>query len=399
MRTNEIISFHAFLTSLTDGFTVAYDSVDAFGRVEPIKIYKSTTRKIGVSFILAAMSDSDFDSMWLKINKLTTMIYPQFDAGKQITSDQNTFTIPFSQMMSAPPFVRMRIGDLISSNYSKFNLARLFGFDSNTSQLSGLKLDNTVSNDDEEFKKNLGDLIMKEKTRSGAEFELFRHDQFNGLVYLGGNPQPEKISSLLDVSLVTFKVARVVTSLDESIGVFAIGTIRVKKSVLKDMGVQNYSQYENKEFAIPLYLLQLAPEKEDQLYKQARNKTKKSQDSEYMSSVSKFMSDSSEGDSGNAISRSFKSSGGKGLGGFIESINFDWYDKVTWNASHEDKPEKNKAFYAYQGRRAPKMCKITISFSPIHDITPGLDHKGINRAPVYNVRKTNSLSRKYKDNT
>ena len=37
------------------------------------------------------------------------------------------------------------------------------------------------------------------------------------------------------------------------------------------------------------------------------------------------------------------------------------------------------------GSRAPRMCEISLGLIPIHDITPGLDHTGINRAPVYKV--------------
>ncbi len=29
--------------------------------------------------------------------------------------------------------------------------------------------------------------------------------------------------------------------------------------------------------------------------------------------------------------------------------------------------------------------KVSISFTPIHDLPPGLDHDGFNRAPIYNV--------------
>jgi hypothetical protein len=35
--------------------------------------------------------------------------------------------------------------------------------------------------------------------------------------------------------------------------------------------------------------------------------------------------------------------------------------------------------------RAPKIMTITMGFSPIHDITPGIDHSGFNAAPVYNI--------------
>jgi len=73
----------------------------------------------------------------------------------------------------------------------------------------------------------------------------------------------------------------------------------------------------------------------------------------------------------NVIVKSFESAGGKGLAGFIESMNFDWYNQTTWDTDLD--------------RTAPKMCKVTLSFSPIHDITPGLDQHGYNRAPVYPV--------------
>jgi hypothetical protein len=73
----------------------------------------------------------------------------------------------------------------------------------------------------------------------------------------------------------------------------------------------------------------------------------------------------------NVIVKSFESAGGKGLAGFIESMNFDWYNQTTCDTD--------------LNRTAPKMCKVTLSFSPIHDITPGLDQHGYNRAPVYPV--------------
>ena len=37
------------------------------------------------------------------------------------------------------------------------------------------------------------------------------------------------------------------------------------------------------------------------------------------------------------------------------------------------------------GKKAPKLCKVQMEFSPIHDITPGLNSQGNNRAPVYNI--------------
>src|SRR5262249_52463598 len=49
LRTNEMVGFHAFLASMSDDFTANYETVEAYGRVEPVKIYKSTGRRIGMS--------------------------------------------------------------------------------------------------------------------------------------------------------------------------------------------------------------------------------------------------------------------------------------------------------------------------------------------------------------
>ena len=37
------------------------------------------------------------------------------------------------------------------------------------------------------------------------------------------------------------------------------------------------------------------------------------------------------------------------------------------------------------GHRAPRQCTISLGVIPIHDISPGLDHEGYNRAPIYTV--------------
>ena len=35
--------------------------------------------------------------------------------------------------------------------------------------------------------------------------------------------------------------------------------------------------------------------------------------------------------------------------------------------------------------RAPKLVKVNLTFTPVHDIAPGIDHTGFNRAPIYPV--------------
>ena len=60
------------------------------------------------------------------------------------------------------------------------------------------------------------------------------------------------------------------------------------------------------------------------------------------------------------------------MAGIISTLGIDWkYGSTQWDIT--------------PGKRAPMGCEISISFKPIHDITPGLDADGFNRAPVYGV--------------
>jgi len=74
----------------------------------------------------------------------------------------------------------------------------------------------------------------------------------------------------------------------------------------------------------------------------------------------------------NPISKAFASTAGRGLGGVITNLTYEMLDgtntwEVDWNS------------------RAPISVKVSVSFTAIHDIPPGLDYSGYNRAPIYNV--------------
>ena len=74
--------------------------------------------------------------------------------------------------------------------------------------------------------------------------------------------------------------------------------------------------------------------------------------------------------------KAYDSTRGRGLAGFITSMAFD-YSQSTYETSSLT-------------RRAPTMIKITMGFSPIHDIAPGMDADGGNRAPIYPVGSISS---------
>ena len=129
LRTNEIIGFHAFLNSISDSYTGEWSAQKGFGRLEAAQIYGGGSRSIGCSFTMVAMNPADFDEMYVKINKLTTLVYPQWSRGTLMQQGDNRFVQPFSQVPTASPLCRIRIGDLFTSNYSKKAMARMMGIE------------------------------------------------------------------------------------------------------------------------------------------------------------------------------------------------------------------------------------------------------------------------------
>jgi hypothetical protein len=146
LRTNEIISFHAFLETLSDSFGASFTSFKAFGRADPVQMYSSTSRSVSLSFIVAATSRDDFDEMWYKLNRLIACVYPKYAPGQQVINKEQdiTFEQPFSQVVGATPLMRLRVGDVVKSNYSRFNLARFFGIGSERTNVN--KFDSSPNN-------------------------------------------------------------------------------------------------------------------------------------------------------------------------------------------------------------------------------------------------------------
>lgn len=400
VRTNEIVSFHAFLSSLSDDYSASYDSIDGFGRVEPIRTYKGTSRKISFSFYLAATSKKDFDSMWLKINKLTTLVYPQFTDGRIMVNKErgDAFYAPFSQTIGAAPLVRVRIGDLIRSNYSKFNLARIFGYTYPGSQFDGVTSPTTPSEEQNESIKAETQRVARKFYTVGNMFTtnsaLSRPAPTNRISgFLGGEPT----QTLSDLKLPAGFVLKITNELEDDMfecqvveatgedkpiekneeGLLNAFTTTVQRYLtlnqFKGDGGDDVNIFE-KYFIFKLKDLTPAPSTEKKIMTEVMNSQTYAN---YDKKALEFMSDDPA--KGNAVVRSFRSSGGTGLAGFIESLNFNWMDRTTWET------EGDTAGSRGYGRRAPKLCQVTVSFAPIHDLTPGLDHLGSNRAPIYPI--------------
>ena len=410
LRTNEIVAFHAFLKDVSDAFAANYSSNTGIGRIEPAYTYGGTTRSISLSFVILSTNEEDFDEMYFKINKLVTLVYPQFSRGRTVQTEEGiTFVQPFSQVQTSSPLVRIRLGNLLHSNYSKFSLARLFGLGQSAETFKpsaeGGETTDADRDDAEKIAKAMQTVVDIREPLGG----FFPNDPViipaGTVVNVASTVPPGVVQNSFTLPVdVKGTVGALPVPIDVSeggggaasaaAGAASAGTpaatatgagspelpIRFKASVSLDQaGVSIVNANLGQPPAIPAsgYNVTLTSDqlKLDPVFKNSQARilaalTPQVPEPDPAADVAFFSADN------NAIVRSFESTRGRGLAGVITSMNFDW-SEATWATDGD--------------RKAPKMCTVAMQFNPIHDITPGLDADGFTRAPVYpagNVMKS-----------
>ena len=502
IRTNEITAFHAFLDSLDETYSANYQSMAGLGRVDPVYIYQNSTRTINLSFTIAATSKDDFNEMWFKINKLMTLVYPQWSAGQKVKALAdggvvNSFRMPFSQVMKASPLIRLRVGDVIKTNYSKFNLARIFGIGQRDtivtdagSTTSGLLdgdgffgLDKAADAQDEwmdsifysvfgsplGFGFAKGNTIAHRMLRSAASTLLtngFVNPISKELVMLRLR-DPDNLENTLPSSITlagaieSAVAAYKGSTFASKAGGYYPGEIHYLRATEARRYVRNDKNGTEYRVLRPVKIVILKGSNHNQVDLKGaskstifnkpdrgtmggpKNTSMKMQRGFYKvavldfnapaflfgkefivahadimpnpnsifnptiglvlgapgllgfaaqalmqfaavqiasmsgvpvdtfytligsTSAAKFM-----GADVNPVVRAFDSTKGRGLAGFIKTMKFDWLE-FPWEVDFNS--------------RAPKGVKVVMTFDPIHDLSPGLDSSGFNRAPLYNV--------------
>lgn len=435
LRTNEILSFHAFLGDLNESLNADYTETEGYGRIGTVPIYKNTKRNIGFSFYVVSTSEEDFDEMWFKINRLAMMLFPQWSEGRRVDfANVNKFVQPFSQVPAASPLIRFRIGDLWKANYSKFAVARLFGLSSDVNQFKIGSMQNVPSTINEpqiqaravEIENRrvrdgvyeLGDIIRVDRrgiSSGNGGTKLYkitdsaaaaptggqRASRNNPNVFgvlnsggIGGSPSvsfdysttewlnPAENTELTVQNIVNGSRENGNSNVYLIVTVSAPAGARLRRMINGSNGGrrEDTSQAPSGEsFVVPMHL---ATNPGDLIRRAAvravlntapgpANPNENQNQQNNATIVQNFFAD--EGSNANPIMKAFKSTEGRGMAGFIKTMTFD-YAQSTW---------ETEKF----GGRAPKFLKIQIEFLPIWDVYPGLDYKGAMTAPVWNVGK------------
>jgi hypothetical protein len=418
VRTNEILSFHAFLSALSDSYNANYNSVDGFGRMDPVQIYKNTTRSISFSFVVVATGPDDHSQMWHSVNKLVNMIYPQWSEGDRLDTGNNVYTQPFSQTIAASPMVRVRIGDVIHSNYSRFALERIFGLELPKSKLEttaaggatvGLELyehPSDASAPDGDYKRIVGSTAAEASADGTSTSPVTTTDLANlnevdtnvvenSILSLLQNNVAVKISTPIKVKLAPGKYT-FGTQHGDIVGLTGKRKFRVGKEIFGN--IVWYSEPKSKRKTVGNVIVKLddAVKKEEffgrevieygfleasfedvevlgSFYSDGRLASAlrlgaNPPENSTVSVVDKFLDPVN-----NPVVRSFEEgSGGRGLAGFIQTLGLEYGDADnTWTVE--------------RGSRAPNMVKVSVTFLPIHDIPMGLSSDGTARAAAYPV--------------
>lgn len=387
LRTNEIVSFHAFLENLSDSYQVDYTENEGYGRIGKVSTYKNTNREISLDFMVVATGQDDFSEMWVKINKLITMLYPQYTAGRSLQFGEDSFIQPFSQIPAASPLIRLRVGDVFKSNYNRFDLARLFGLGSAEFHISSERereITTNTANDTRDTTRAFirqemeagnwspGDIANLDPTpgvdaSSRPRGRAPRETVYQKVVENTGPSAatPEQRRAQSDLVLASTKAVRIIGEMafprGDGMG-FAIQL--TSPSTPEEQGT----------FVVPVGNLKPNDAEVERQTTQNTVAILNANEAGTVQQDRQALDDffAATGENANPIFKSFETVKGRGLAGFIKSLNMDIDKSFTWETVGIN-------------NRAPKMVKISINFAPIHDLQPGLDSNGFNSAPIYNI--------------
>ena len=101
---SKTVHFKAFIQAFNETFNCDWSEEAVYGRADPIRMFKQTTRSMTLSFIVPAATTGEGYENLGKLQKLITFLYPSY------TNADNALTI------SQSPLVRMKIMNLVTNN-------------------------------------------------------------------------------------------------------------------------------------------------------------------------------------------------------------------------------------------------------------------------------------------
>ena len=105
LRDNTYIFFRAYVEALTENISPSWSSQNYIGRSEPVYVYERSERDVSFTLKLFAQTPAELDSIYQKMNRLTSMCYPQYVKDTNLNN----------KLRMKPPLTKFRLGELFGS--------------------------------------------------------------------------------------------------------------------------------------------------------------------------------------------------------------------------------------------------------------------------------------------
>jgi len=127
MRDGAYVFFRAFIEGLSENISPSYNSTQYIGRSEPVYTYSMSERELSLTLKLFAQTKDELSMIYKKMNKLTSLCYPEYFKDEVITLVEDEVTQTSSEVVTnvgygnrmKAPLTKLRIGDMFGSSNSE----------------------------------------------------------------------------------------------------------------------------------------------------------------------------------------------------------------------------------------------------------------------------------------
>jgi len=116
MVTGDSISFDAYVTDMGQSFSSTWNTVDVYGRNDPIATFQGTKRTISLGFEVPAANKEEAETNLEKCAKLATFLYPGYKIDgevKKVTGKKKF--IETGKAVSRAPLIKLKLANLIDT--------------------------------------------------------------------------------------------------------------------------------------------------------------------------------------------------------------------------------------------------------------------------------------------
>ena len=111
LRDGSYIFFRAFLEGVNEQLQPEWSPIDYIGRSESAYTYSKTSRTISMMLKVFAHTEAELKAIWRKINKLTSLTYPEYARGSVGMSKDRT--------RMKPPLIKLRLGEMYGNDQTE----------------------------------------------------------------------------------------------------------------------------------------------------------------------------------------------------------------------------------------------------------------------------------------